>query len=321
MKTRWIIALVVLLVLLPQMVRSDYVVNLLTQMLIAALFAASLNLVLGYGGLLSFGHTAFFGGAAYVTALAFAKFGFSHLAAAIWGIAAAVLIAGIVGAIALRAAGIGLAMITLALGQVCWGVAFRWVAMTEGENGISGMTRPMPWGIDLDKPALFYVFVLSVTVVLLVLLSRLIASPYGASLRGTRDQPRRMSALGYDVWMIRWLAFVYSGLMAGIAGLLFLYYHKFISPHVLSLTESAEVLLMVVTGGAGTFWGPLVGAFIVMLFKNVASSYVESWLMLLGALFVCIVVFVPDGIVPGLARILRRPSAPIVEAVAEEQHP
>ncbi|MES2116083.1 MAG: branched-chain amino acid ABC transporter permease [Pseudomonadota bacterium] len=298
-----------LLAALPQLAGSDYLINLASQLLIAALFAASLNLVLGYGGLLSFGHTAFFGGAAYVAALATVRLGWPAPAAALAGLLAAVVLAGGVGAIALRANGIGLAMITLALGQVCWGVAFRWVAVTEGENGIAGTQRPQLAGWSLDSPRAYYWLALAVTVFLLWLLKRLLASPYGASLRGTRDQARRMSALGYDVWLIRWLAFLYSGLMAGVAGLLFLYYHKFVSPHVLSLAESAEVLLMVVTGGAGTFWGPLVGAVIVMLFKNVASSYIESWLMLLGVLFVLIVLFMPDGVVPGLQRLLSRARA------------
>lgn len=295
-----------LLVALPWLAGSDYVVNLASQLLIAALFATSLNLVLGYGGMLSFGHVAFFGGAAYVAALTTVRLGWQAPAAVLAGLLAAVLLAGVIGAIALRAHGIGLAMITLALGQVCWGVAFRWVAVTDGENGIAGTQRPALAGWDLDRPRAYYWLALAVTVLLLWLLKRLLASPYGASLRGTRDQARRMSALGYDVWLIRWLAFLYSGLMAGVAGLLFLYYHKFVSPHVLSLAESAEVLLMVVTGGAGTFWGPLVGAAIVMLFKNVASSYIESWLLLLGVLFVLIVLFVPDGVVPGLQRLLSR---------------
>lgn len=295
-----------LLAALPPLAGSDYLVNLASQLLIAALFAASLNLVLGYGGLLSFGHTAFYGGAAYVAALATVQWGWPAPAAALAGLAAAVALAGLLGAIALRANGIGLAMITLALGQVCWGVAFRWVTVTQGENGIAGTPRPVIAGYGVEDPRAFYALALAVTVALLWLLKRLLASPYGASLRGTRDQGRRMSALGYNVWLIRWLAFLYSGLMAGVAGLLFLYYHKFVSPHVLSLAESAEVLLMVVTGGAGTFWGPLVGAAIVMLFKNVASSYVESWLLLLGTLFVLIVLFVPDGVVPGLQRMGQR---------------
>jgi branched-chain amino acid transport system permease protein len=112
-----------------------------------------------------------------------------------------------------------------------------------------------------------------------------------------------MSALGHDVWLVRWLAFLYAGVLAGIAGLMFLYYHRFVSPQLLSLGESAEVLLMVVSGGPGTFAGPLVGAALVLLIKNVASSYIESWQMLLGVMFLLVVVATPDGLVPGFARL------------------
>jgi branched-chain amino acid transport system permease protein len=296
----------VLLVAAPWLLGSNYAVNLATQVLIAALFASSLNLLLGYGGLFSFGHNALFGGAAYIGALALTKFGLSPLAATAVALLSVLLLSAIIGAIALRATGIGLAMITLALGQVVWGLAYRWVSMTNGENGIGGIQRPTLPGIDLNHPWQFYWVVLGGTVALLWLLKRLIDSPYGASLRGTRDQARRMSALGHNVWLLRWLAFLYAGVLAGIAGLMFLWYHRFVSPHMLSLGESAEVLLMVVSGGAGTFAGPLVGATVVVLIKNVASSFIESWQILLGALFLFVVVATPDGLVPGCKSLFRR---------------
>jgi branched-chain amino acid transport system permease protein len=290
----------------PWVLGSNYAINMATQVLIAALFASSLNLLLGYGGLFSFGHNAMFGGAAYIAALALTKFGLSPLAATGAALLGVLLLSAVIGAIALRATGIGLAMITLALGQVVWGLAYRWVSMTNGENGIGGIQRPTLPGIDLNHPRQFYWTVLCCTFALLWALKRLVDSPYGASLRGTRDQARRMGALGHDVWLIRWLAFLYAGVLAGVAGLMFLWYHRFVSPHVLSLGESAEVLLMVVSGGAGTFAGPLVGAAIVVLIKNVASSFIESWQILLGALFLFVVVATPDGLVPGCRNVLGR---------------
>lgn len=291
---------------LPWLLDSNYALNMATQLLIAALFAASLNLLLGYGGLFSFGHGALFGSAAYIGALAMTKFGFTPIATALATVVGVVVLSGLMGAIALRATGIGLAMITLALGQVAWGLAYRWVSMTNGENGISGIQRPALFGLDLANAANFYALVLVCVLALLWGLKRLIDSPFGASLRGARDQERRMSALGYNVWLIRWLAFLYAGVAAGVAGLLFLYYHRFISPHALSLGESAEVLLMVVSGGAGTFAGPLIGAALVLLIKNVASSYIESWQLLLGAMFLFVVVVSPDGLVPGAQRLINR---------------
>jgi branched-chain amino acid transport system permease protein len=137
----------------------------------------------------------------------------------------------------------------------------------------------------------------------------LVASPFGAALRGTRDQPRRMSALGYHVWMIRFVAFLFSGLWTGVAGLLYLYYNQFVSPQTVALTASAEALLMVISGGTGTLLGPVVGAGLVVVIKNVASAYIERWNFVLGAIFVLIVVFMPDGLVPGLARLVRRATA------------
>jgi branched-chain amino acid transport system permease protein len=132
------------------------------------------------------------------------------------------------------------------------------------------------------------------------------ASPFGASLRGTRDQPRRMSALGYHVWMIRFLAFLFSGFWSAVAGLLYLYYNQFVSPQTVALTASAEALLMVIAGGTGTLVGPIVGAGLVVVIKNVASAYIERWNFVLGAIFVVIVVFMPEGLVPGVVRLTRR---------------
>lgn len=305
MKLRILLALL-LLAAAPWLLGSDYAINIATQILIAALFASSLNLLLGYGGLFSFGHGAVFGGAAYMGALALTRYGFSPVATIVVVLLGVVALSAVIGAIALRANGIGLAMITLALGQVVWGIAYRWVDMTNGENGIGGIHRPSLPIIDLNSARHFYWTTALCTVILLWLLKRLIDSSYGACLRGTRDQPRRMSALGHNVWLVRWMAFLYAGVLAGVAGLMFLYYHRFVSPQLLSLGESAEVLLMVVSGGSGTFTGPLVGAALVLLIKNVASSYVESWQMLLGVMFLVVVIATPDGLVPGCGRLWRR---------------
>jgi len=133
-------------------------------------------------------------------------------------------------------------------------------------------------------------------------MARLVASPFGAGLRGTRDQPRRMAALGHDVWRVRWLTFVYAGFWGAVSGLLYVYYHKYIHPTSLSLTSSAEALLGVIAGGAGTLAGPIVGASIVLILKNYASAYIERWNMLLGFVFLAIILFMPDGVVPGVRR-------------------
>jgi branched-chain amino acid transport system permease protein len=132
-----------------------------------------------------------------------------------------------------------------------------------------------------------------------------VRSPFGASLMGTRDQPRRMNALGYHVWMIRFYACLVSGLFTAVSGILFVYYTQFISPQTLALTSSAEVLLMVISGGAGTLLGPMVGAALVVVVKTVVSGFIERWNFLLGAIFVAIVILMPEGLVPGSARLWR----------------
>jgi branched-chain amino acid transport system permease protein len=291
--------------LVPTVLGSNFYINLATQVLIAAIFASSYNVIAGWGGLVSFGHAAFFGAAGYGAALLILKGGFGHLAGALFGLAFATALAGIVGALALRATGISFLMITLALGQILWGLSYRWVSVTGGDNGLTGLTRPAFFGLSLDGAAAYYYFTLAITLVAFLSIRRFAGSSLGASLRGTRDQPRRMSALGFNVWLIRWVAFVYAGFWAGVAGLLFLYYHRFIGPHSLSIAESAEVLLMVILGGAGTLSGPIVGAAIIVLVRNLISAYVEHWPMLLGALFLLVIMFVPEGLVPGVAARVR----------------
>ena len=295
----------ILLAALP-LSAGEYYVNLSSQIIIFAVFAASINLLLGYGGLATLGHAAYLGVAAYLSALLYLKL---HLAAwltAPLALLGTTLMACVFGLIALRATGLGFLMLTLALSQVLWGTAYRWVSMTDGDNGLRGLVRPSPFGLNLDNPTTFYYFTLVVGVAAVWMMARFVTSPFGAALRGTRDQPRRMGALGYDVWLIRWITFVYAGFWGAVSGLLFVYYNKYIHPVSLSLSNSAEGLLAVIAGGSGTLAGPLVGAAIVMLLKNWVSAYVERWNMLLGFVFVLIVVFMPEGVVPGVTRLWRR---------------
>lgn len=300
----WIVLALAALAL--PLVAGEYYVNLASQILIAIVFASSLNLLVGYGGMTSLGHAAYLGVSAYLSAWLFLKAGWSHLFIAPAALAATTLLACAFGWIALRATGLGFLMLTLALSQVLWGLAYRWVAVTDGDNGLRGLSRPQPFGIDLENPTAFYLFALCVTAAALVLMAIFVRSPFGAALRGTRDQARRMSALGYDVWLIRWLTFVYAAFWGAVAGLLYIYYNKYIHPTSLSLTSSAEALLGVIAGGAGTLAGPVIGAAIVLLLKNYVSAYIERWNMLLGFVFVFIVIFMPDGLVPGIKRLWAR---------------
>ena len=304
---KWIgSALIAAALLLPPFVAGDFYINLASQILIAAIFALSLNLLVGFGGMTSLGHASYLGVAAYLSALLTSRYGFGHGTAALISILGTIVMAALFGLIALRATGLGFLMITLALSQVLWGLAYRMSDVTNGDNGITGLTRPSPFGISLDSAASFYWFALAVTAFAFAMMAIFVSSSFGSSLKGVRDQPRRMAALGFNPWMIRWITFIYAGFWGGIAGLLYVYYNKYIHPTSLSTTSSAEALLGVIAGGSGTLGGPAVGAALVLLLKNYASAYVERWNMLLGLVFLFIVLVMPTGMVPGVQKLTAR---------------
>jgi branched-chain amino acid transport system permease protein len=293
-----------LLLTLPFWVGNPYYINISSQILLFAVFALALNVLVGYGGLVSLGHAGLFAIAGYTAALLLqAEHG--HLLANSAAVVVTLAASAVFGVLALRSTGIGFLMITLAVGQIIWGIAYRWASLTNGDNGVNVRTRPMPFGLNMSHADAFYYLTLVVFLLALVSMALLVRSPYGASLRGTRDQDRRMNALGYNVWLIRFLAILFSGLWTGVAGLLFIYYNQFISPQVSALTTSAEVLLMVISGGTATLLGPIVGAAIVVVMKNVVSAYVERWNLVLGLIFVIIITFMPEGLVPGSVRMWR----------------
>jgi branched-chain amino acid transport system permease protein len=311
MPVRAAVAVVLALALsLPLWAGGVFYVNLASQVMIAAVFALGLNLLVGYAGLTSLGHAGYLGMSAYISGWLMLHLGWGHAATAAAALLGTTAMAALFGLVALRATGISFLMITLALGQILWGLAYRWTEVTGGDNGLSGLTRPSPFGVDLGQPDHFYFFALLVMLAVWALIAAWVRSPFGASIRATRDQPRRMSALGFDVWLIRWTTFVVSGFLGAVGGLLYVYYHQFISPHSLSLANSAEMLLMVIAGGPGTLAGPVLGAALVVLMKNLASAYIDRWIMLLGFVYVFIVMFVPGGIVAGLSRLALRLQAP-----------
>jgi branched-chain amino acid transport system permease protein len=287
---------------LPYWIQDDYYVNVSSQILFYAIFALALNVLAGYAGLVSLGHAALLGITAYATAYML-QAGFGHPVAIMTALVVGVSAMAAYAVLSLRATGIGFIMITLALGEIIWGLAYRWISITNGDNGINVPTRPEPFGISLSSPSAFYYATLGVFLLALAAMTLFVRSPLGAALMGTRDQPRRMTALGFQVWAIRFWACMFSGLLTAVSGLLFVYYEQFISPQALDLTSSAEVLLMVIAGGAGTLLGPIVGAALVVIIKSVVSAYITRWNMLLGAIFVAIVIFMPEGLVPGSARL------------------
>jgi branched-chain amino acid transport system permease protein len=318
---------ILVLVALPAWVANTYYINIASQIMLFAVFALALNVLVGYGGLVSLGHAGLFAVAGYTAALLM-EAGHGHFLADLAGLGAVLVASAVFAVLALRATGIGLLMITLALGQIVWGIAYRWAGLTHGDNGVNVSGRPVIFGLSLSSATSFYFATLVVFLVAVAAMALFVRSPFGASLRGTRDQPRRMNALGYNVWLIRFTAFLFSGFWTGVSGLLFIYYNQFVSPQVASLTQSAEALLMVISGGSGTLLGPIVGAGIVVIMKNVVSAYVERWNMALGIIFVLIITFMPEGLVPGSVRLwklawrgTRKPAAPVVPATVKDPRP
>jgi branched-chain amino acid transport system permease protein len=295
---------VLALLALPLWFGHTYYIKLSTEILYWAIFALALNVLVGYAGLVSLGHAGLFAMTAYTVALML-EAGHGHLAAVLSALEIAIVASAIYAVLALRSTGIGFLMITLALGQIVWGIAYRWAALTHGDNGVNVRSLPAPFGIDLSSPQAFYVMTVVVFFIALGSMAIFARSPFGASLNGTRVQARRMTALGFNVWMIRFIAFLFSGFWTGIAALLYVYHKQFISPPTAGLQTSAEVLLMVIAGGTATLLGPIAGAAIVVVMKNVVSAYVARWNLVLGVVFVAIISFMPEGLVPGSIRLAR----------------
>jgi branched-chain amino acid transport system permease protein len=282
---------------------SAYPLTLLTQAAIIAILAMSLDVLLGYTGLPSLGHAAYFGVAAYTVGILTTEHQVGFVVCLLAGVALAALTAAIFGLLAIRASGTYFLMITLALGMVVWGLAFRWVSMTKGDNGIAGVPRPalgLPW--SLGQPLPFFYFALVASMVAWALLGLLVRSPFGMSLQGIRESESRMRALGYNVWLHKYLAFVIAGTFAGFAGVLWAYYNGFVSPVDVQLVTSVETLLMVALGGPGTLAGPALGATLIVFLKNFVSVYTKRWLLILGAVYIGVILFAPQGVLGALKR-------------------
>jgi branched-chain amino acid transport system permease protein len=283
-------------------VMPAYPLTLVTQALIFGILAMSLDLLLGYTGLPSLGQAAYFGVAAYVVALLATERQVGLVGCAAAGIALAAVTAAVFGVVAIRARGTYFLMITLALGMVVWGLAFRWVSLTKGDNGVAGVPRPALGALHLSAPLPFFYFVLLTAVAAFALLGLLVTSPFGLGLKGIRGSESRMEALGYNVWLHKYVAFVLAGTFAGVAGVLWAYYNGFVGPTDVQLVTSVEALLMTALGGPGTLIGPAIGAGIIVFLKNFVSVYTKRWLLILGAVYIGVILFAPHGVVGALRR-------------------
>jgi len=303
-------AALLVLLSLPYLL-STYNLGIVVQMMIFSLFAMSLDLLVGFSGMPSLGHAAYFGIAAYTAGLLALKMGWSMWSAMPAALAASALTAAMFGFLALRTRGSYFLMITLALSQVAWGIAFGWRSLTGGDDGMPNIPRPSlsaHWPLSDDRA--FYYFVLVFVGLGALLLMRVVASPFGYALRGIRESETRMRALGYDVWRYKFAAFVLAAVVAGLAGCLYVYDNRFVSPDYLQVVRSAEVLLMVILGGAGTLIGPAIGASLIVVLENLISAYTERWLMVLGVIYILVAMFAPRGILGFIRERLRARAKP-----------
>ena len=297
------LALVALLAAPPFV--SSFLLALLTQAVIYAVLAMSLDLILGYLGLASLGHAAYLGLGAYSVGILATRYGASFWIALAVGVLLAAAVAAIFGLLALRATGVYFLMITLALGQCVWGLAYRWNSLTGGDNGINLPGRP-EFGIQLSNDVTYFYVVFAFFVASLAVLYTLVKSPFGRSLEGIREREVRMRILGYNTWLHKYIAFIIAGGFGGLAGVLWAHANGHVSPEDVVLTTSVDALLMVVLGGPGTLVGGAVGAGVVLFLREYLSTLVPWWQYVLGGVYVLAILYLPGGLMSIPARIRQR---------------
>jgi ABC-type branched-subunit amino acid transport system ATPase component/ABC-type branched-subunit amino acid transport system permease subunit len=278
---------------------SPFPLSILMLIVIFAVLAMSLDLLMGYTGMESLGQAAFFGMAAYTIAIVTTRYGLGWQLAIPAALLAAIILAAIGAALAVRMTGLFFLVMTLVFSQVMWGLAHRWGSMTGGYLGLHGIPRPTE---ALESPLTFYYVGLGVLLISGLLMYRLVRSPFGLTLRGIKDSELRMRTSGFNVWLHKYIVFVIAGAFAGVSGVLYTYSTQFISPTVLGVETSFEAMLMVIIGGAGTLTGPLIGAFVVTGLRNYLSVFFDNWVIILGVLYIITVFFAPQGILGLLPR-------------------
>lgn len=279
------------MLLLPVAVR-EYYVQLLTLFLIGALFALSFNVLFGYTGLLSFGQAAFFGVGAYSLALLMKKAGFSFAAAFLLSLPITAVAAGVIGYFCARVTEWFFSILTLAFGQLLFVVASKWYTLTAGDDGIQSVFPPPALGSSVR----YYYFTLAVVAVATLALWWIVHTPFGYTLQSIRENPRRSEAIGIDVRRYRWVAFVVSGVFAGLAGCLFTTFNWAVAPTELEWTKSADPVVMTLLGGAHVFGGPVVGAAIFTFFQFYLGRHTLYWALTTGVVILFVVRFMPGGV-------------------------
>ncbi len=275
--------------------------ELATRIVVMALAAMSLNILLGFTGVLSFGHAAYFGLGAYGTALTIKYLVPSTLLGMAVGIVTATAAAAVIGALIVKRRGVYFAMVTIAFGQVFYFIAFRWNAVTGGDDGVTDWHR-MPIGVGSTRldifgnDKIFYYFVLAIFAICVALMAGLLNSPFGRTLLAIRENERRARFLGIPIERHIWLSFVISCLFVSVAGCLYALLNNFTDPRALRFDLSGNLVIMAVLGGMRSFWGPLIGAAIFVALQDYVSSHTANWMSVIGLVFVLVVRFFPRGV-------------------------
>jgi branched-chain amino acid transport system permease protein len=290
-------ALVAIAVIVPN--TNSFVILLTTRALAFSILVMSLDLLLGFTGLASLGQAAYLAVGAYLTAILLTKFqiglGWDFWLVVLLGFLAGAALAAFFGLFAIRATGVYFLMITLALGQCVWGLAYRWNSLTGGDNGINMRVRPK-FGIDLANDVTFFYVVFGLFALSLLIMYVLVRSPFGRSLMGIRERELRMQILGYNTWLHKYIAFVIAGGFGGLAGVLWAHTAGIVSPVNVELPTSVDALLMAVLGGSGTLVGGVIGAAIVFALREYLSTIVHWWQYVLGAVYVLTILYLPSGL-------------------------
>ena len=304
-----IVGLIAVLIIVPQ--SNSFIVLLVSRALIFAILAMSLDILLGFTGLASLGQAAYFGLGAYLTAILANTYGFG-MKWDFWlmvplGMIAGAILAAVFGLFAIRATGTYFLMITLALGQCVWGLAYRWNSVTGGDNGLTMRGGRPQFGIDLSNEVNFFYLSFAFFAATLLALYVLVRSPFGKSLLGIRERELRMRILGYNVWLHKYIAFIIAGAFGGLSGVLWAHANGIITPETVVITTSVDALLMTVLGGAGTLIGGAIGAGIVFGLREYLSTLVPWWQYVLGGVYVLTILYLPTGLmgIPERVRLWR----------------
>lgn len=321
-----IAGLVALLVIAP-LVLPTYPLSVLTEILIFTLFAMSLNLLLGYAGLPSLGHSAFFGTGGYAVGLLAKYVGVPAPLALLIAVIAGILLALVTGPFVLRTHGAYFLILTLSLTQVLFGIVWLWRTVTGGDDGLPGIPTPkLPFLIGrVSDTANFYYITLFVVGIAVATIAWIVRSPFGLALVGIRENERYLEGLGYPTWTLKYVAYALAGGYGALAGGLLAYFKGFVGPGQIGFLLAGEAMVMVILGGAGTFWGPAIGTILVLLLRYEVSAFTQRWVMILGIVFILTVLLLPQGIVrlPNRIREIRaqlRREAPLPRPTAPAHH-